>query len=141
MADEGEITVEMVVVERVRELVENSLPYLDGDKFNARDDHRWAFICFVVGCVMGAKEALTPPQVHAVAIRVIVEIFNWPSKVVLGYVTDAMAEAHQGINKELYEAGMNAIAEFEHAIFWLKAVCDALVPEDESSPGGEEGQG
>lgn len=137
MEDE-EVTVEVVVVHRVRALVENSLPYIDADKFSADDDRRWAFVCFVVGAVFGSKMELSRPQVQAVAMRVIVEVFNWPHKVVLGYVTDAMADADRGLNKELYEAGMAAIAEFESAVLWLNAICEAITREDVSLP--EEGQ-
>jgi hypothetical protein len=42
-----------------------------------------------------------------------------------------MADADQGLNKEIYEGGMAAIAEFEHAIGWLYAICEAITREDD----------
>ncbi|HUE69871.1 MAG TPA: hypothetical protein VMP01_03195 [Pirellulaceae bacterium] len=133
--EEEEVTVEMVVADRVRALVENSLPYIDADKFNADDDRRWAFVCFVVGAVFGSSFDLSRAQVQAISMRVIVDVFKWPDKGVLYYVTDAMAEADQGLNKEVFEGGMAAIAEFEHAIGWLHAICEAITPKEDAEEG------
>lgn len=137
--EEEEVTVEVVVAHRVRALVENSLPYIDAEKFNADDDRRWAFVCFVVGAVFGSSFDLSRAQVQAISMKVIVDVFKWPHKGVLKYVTDAMAEADQGLNKEVFEGGMAAIAEFEHAIGWLNALCEAITPEEDSSAGQPEG--
>lgn len=132
-----EVTVEMEVAHRVRALVENSLPYLDAEEFNSSDDRRWAFVCFVVGCVFGTKQELSRAQAQAVSIRVIVEVFEWPAKGVLAMVSDAMQEADQGLNREIFEAGMKAIAEFESAVLWLNAVCEAVVERDEINEAGQ----
>lgn len=106
--------VEKRVVREVRLLFDASFPLVDAKKLNRSEEARLAVICFALGAIHSyvKPEKLSPPQVHAITIRLIDESFGWPLEETVGVVgmaIDAVGNPHV---RDVMKVGTETMGEW-----------------------------
>lgn len=108
-------TPEKRVVKRVHLFLEEAFGYVDPDRLNQSEEWRFALSCFALGTIHAfvESEKLTPPQVHAIFIRLLDKLFKWPMESTVEVAQMVIDGTGEPTVREIMIAGMEAITAWE----------------------------